>query len=110
MAWLNLTMSNQTVKNGLRAKNIELVQMNCFSQKTTNKFFMYLLAPLICKILKKLLKLTQSYEDALFSGPKLPICPEQIVFSTNHCYYFHLPIDPFHCAKFKKFLTVDPEL
>ena len=44
-----------------------------------------------------------------FSGPKWPIYPERISFGTNH-YYFHLPIGPFHCAKFKKILTVDPEL
>ena len=31
-------------------------------------------------------------------------------FGTNHCYYFHLPIRPFHCAKFKKTLKTDPEL
>ena len=24
-------------------------------------------------------------------------------FDTNHCYYFHLPIGPLHCTKFKKF-------
>ena len=23
-------------------------------------------------------------------------------FGKNHCYYFHIPIDPFHCAKLKK--------
>ena len=45
-----------------------------------------------------------------FSGPKWPICHEQNLFGTNHHYYFHLPIDPFHCAKFKKILTADPEL
>ena len=45
-----------------------------------------------------------------FSGPKWPICPEQIFFGTNHYYYFHLPIGPFHCEKFLKILTVDPEL
>ena len=28
----------------------------------------------------------------------------------DHYYYFHLPIGPFHCAKFKKILTADPEL
>ena len=44
-----------------------------------------------------------------FSGPKWPICPEQNFFGTNHYYYFHLPIGPFHCAKFKKILTADPE-
>ena len=31
-------------------------------------------------------------------------------FGTNHCYYFHLPIGPFHCAKLKKKFTADPEL
>ena len=52
---------------------------------------MYLLAPIILQNLKK-------------------ICPEQNFFGTNHYYYFHLPIGPFHCAKFKKILTADPEL
>ena len=45
-----------------------------------------------------------------FLDPKWPICPEQIFFGTNHYYYFQLPIGPFHCAKFKKIITVDPEL
>ena len=39
-----------------------------------------------------------------------PICPEQHFFGTNHYFHFHLPIGPFHCAKFKNFFTVDPEL
>ena len=43
-------------------------------------------------------------------GPKWSICPEQKLFGKNHCYYFHLHIGPFHCAKFKKILTADPEL
>ena len=30
------------------------------------------------------------------------ICPQQYFFGTNHYYYFHLPIGPFHCAKLKK--------
>ena len=42
-------------------------------------------------------------------GPKMAHFPEQKIFGTNHCYYFHLPIDPFHCAKFKKHLLADPE-
>ena len=42
--------------------------------------------------------------------PKWPICPEQKFFGTNHCYYFHLPIDLFHCAKFWENLTADTEL
>ena len=32
VAWLNLTIPNQTVKNGLKAKKIKLTQMN-FSLK-----------------------------------------------------------------------------
>ena len=44
-----------------------------------------------------------------FLGPKWPICPKQNFLGTNH-YYFHLPIGPFHWAKFKKILTADPEL
>ena len=39
-----------------------------------------------------------------FLDSKWPICPEQSFFGTNHHYYFHLPILPFHCAKFKKLL------
>ena len=27
-------------------------------------------------------------------------------FGTKHCYYFHLHIGPFHCAKLKKFLRL----
>ena len=73
-----------------------------FLEKQLIKFFF--------KILKKFLEPIQSYEDVPFLGPKWPICPEQNFFGTNHYYYFHLPIGPFHCAKFKKILTADPEL
>ena len=62
------------------------------------------------KFKKKLLEPIQSYEDVPFSSPKWPTCPEQKKFSTNHYYYFHLPIGPFHYGKFKKILTADPEL
>ena len=37
-----------------------------------------------------------------FSGPKYPNLSLRKFFGTNHYYYFHLPIGPFHCAKFKK--------
>ena len=56
MAWLNLTMPNQTVKNGLKAKKIKLPQMNFFFQKTPNKMFMYLLAPFILQNFKKIIR------------------------------------------------------
>ena len=70
---------------------------------------MYLQAPFLLQNLKKNGPI-QGYGDKPFSGLKWPICPEQIFFGTNHYYYFHLPIGPFHCAKFKKILTADPEL
>ena len=51
------------------------------------------------------------YEDVPFSGPKYPNLSWTIFFGTNHYYYFHLPIGPFHWAKLKKkILTADPEL
>ena len=72
---------------------------------------MYLLAPFTLQnFFKNILGLIQSYEGVPFSDPKWPICHEQIFFGTNHYYYFHLPIGPFQCAKFKKILTADPEL
>ena len=64
----------------------------------------------LCKILKKFLGPIQSYDDVPFSGPKWPICHEQIFFGTYHYYYFHLPTGLFHCTKFKKILTADEEL
>ena len=39
---------------------------------------MYLLAPFILQNFKKFLGTIQSYEDMPFSGPKWPICHEQI--------------------------------
>ena len=93
------TIPNQTPKNGVKAK-----RSNCptwiFSQKTTNKIFMYLLAPFILQFFKKILT----------ADPEWSICPEQFFFGTNHYYCFHLPISPFHCAKLKKILPADPKL
>ena len=80
----------------------------------------------LCKILQKFLEWIQSYEDASFLHPKQPKIKKnstsqsrvmtisnfwtqngpfvlnKFFFSTNHYYYFHLSIGPFHCAKFKK--------
>ena len=110
MAWLNLTMPNQTVKNSLKAKKIKFPQMNFLLEKPLIKCSCTYWLLSHCKIFKKFLGPIQSYEDVPFLGPKWPICPEQFFFGTNHCYYFHLPISPFHCAKLKKILTADPEL
>ena len=102
MPWLTLTMPNQTVQNGLKAKKIKLPKMNFFLEKQLIKFSCTYWPLSFCKILKKFLGPIQSYEDVPFSGPKWPICPEQTFFGINHYYYFHLPIEPFHCAKFKQ--------
>ena len=68
---------------------------------------MYLLAPFILQNFKKI---HRADPDVPFSGPKWTIRHEQNFFGTNHYYYFHLSTGPFHCAKFKKILTADPEL
>ena len=102
MAWLNLTMFNQKVKNGLKAKKIKLLpQMNFFLEKQLTFSCTYW--PLsFSKIFRKFFGRLQGYEGMSFSGPKWPICHEQNLFGTNHYYYFHLRIGPFHCAKFLK--------
>ena len=97
-------MPNQAVKNGLKAKKIILPQMNFFSQKTTNKIFMYLLAPFILQSFKKLLELIQIYEDVSFSGPKWPICLEQIFWIQTIIITFIYLVALFIVQNFKKFL------
>ena len=108
VAWFNFDCDHWNRKNW--PKKIKFPQMNFFLQKQLITFSCTYYPLSFCKILKKFLEPIQSYEDVPFSGPKWPICPEQNFFGTNHYYYFHLPIGPFHCAKFKKILTADPEL
>ena len=108
MAWLNLTMSNQTVKNGLEARS------NCpkwfFSPKTTNEIFMYLFAPFILEIFKKIIRgQSRVMRMCHFRAQNSPFVKNNF-FGTNHYNYFHLLIGPLNCAKFKKILPVDPEL
>ena len=110
MAWLNLTMPNQTVKNGLKAKKIKLPQMNLFLEKQLIKFSCTYWPLSFGKILKKFLGLIYSYDDVPFSGPKWAICHEQNFFGTNYYYCFHLPIGPFNVQNLTKILKADPEL
>ena len=74
-----------------------------FSQKTTNRIFMYLLAPFILENLKKILRADKSYEDAPFLGPKWSICPKQFFFGkllkSFSSTYQHFPL----CKILKKF-------
>ena len=63
---------------------------------------------------KRFLKNSQSWLWVIrmchFRAQNGPFFLNKIFFSTNHCYYFHLPIGLFHCAKFKKILKVDAEM
>ena len=104
MAWLNLTMPKQTVRNSLKTEKIKSHQMNFALEKQLIKFSCTYYPFSFCKIfLKKNLRVDlELWRRAPFSGPQQLICPEQKFFGTNHCYYFHLPIGPFHCEKFKK--------
>ena len=111
MAWLNLTMPNQTVKNGLKAKKIKLPQMNFFLEKQLIKFSCTYWPLSFCKILKKFLGLIQSYEDVPFLGPKWSICPKQIFFwkIINIILICLLAFFIVQNSK-KKILPTDPEL
>ena len=70
---------------------------------------MYLLAPFILQNFKKILRADPELWGCAIFGPKMAHLSWTIFFGTNHYYYFHLTMGPFHCAKFKK-LLVDPEL
>ena len=87
MTWLNLTMPNQTVKNGLNATKIKLSQMNFFSRKTTNKTFMYLLAPFILYNFRKNLTVDPELRGCTIFGPKIAHLSWTKFFGTNHFYY-----------------------
>ena len=52
LAWLNLTIPNQTVRNSLKAKNIKLPQNDFFLQNQLIKFSCTYWPPSFCKILK----------------------------------------------------------
>ena len=83
-------------------------QNEIFSRKATNKIFMYLLAPFIMQNFEKLLE--QIHEDKPFSGPKWPICPEQIFLVQTITITFIYLLTLFIVQNYKKILTTDPEL
>ena len=72
---------------------------------------MYLSAPYILQnVYKKILKLIQSYEGVRH------FWDQNSLFVLSKCFWykplllFSSTYGPFHCAKFKKNLTMDPEL
>ena len=110
MAWLSLTMPNQTVKNGLKAKKMKLTHMIFFLEKQLIKFSCTYWPLSFCKILKKFLGPIQSYEDVPFLGPKWSICPKQIFFWKIINIILIYLLAPFIVQNFKKILPADPEL
>ena len=74
-------MHNQTAKNDLKVKKINLPQMMFFLEKQLMKFSCTYWPLSFCKILKnkkkRLLELILSYEDVPLMIPKQPICPKQ---------------------------------
>ena len=73
-----------------------------FEKKLLISFSSTYLPLSFCKILKEFLMPIQIYEDVPFSGQKYPNLSWTKFFGRNHYYYFYLPTDPFHWAKFKK--------
>ena len=103
--WLNFNHAQSNSKKWLWCEKAEIAPNEIFSQKKKKKKkkVHVTISPFhSAKILKQFLKLIQSYEDVPFSGTKWHICPEQFFLGTNHYYYSHLPVGPFHCAKFTK--------
>ena len=103
VTWLNWTMPNQTVKNSLKAKKIELPQTNFVLEKQLIKFS-YTYQPLsICKIfIKKIFELIQNYDVRHFWDQNSPFVQNEFLWGINHCYYFHLPLALFIVQNLKE--------
>ena len=90
---LNLTMPNQTVKNSLKAKKIELPQMNFVLVKQLMELSCTYELLLICKsFIKKILELIQNYDVRHFWEKKSWFVLNKFFVGINHCSYFHLPM------------------
>ena len=60
---------------------------------------MYLLAPFIPQNVKKILRANPEFGGCAIFETKMAHLPLTKMFGTNHYYYFHLHIDPFHWEK-----------
>ena len=101
-------MPIQTVKSSLKAKKIELPQMNFVLEKQLIKFACTYQPLSISKsFIKKILELMQSYEDVRhFSDQNSPFVLNKFFFffDINHSYYFHLPMALFIVQNLKEIL------
>ena len=77
--------------------------MNFFIKKKLIKFSCTFQPLSFCKILKKFLEPIQSYENVPFSGPKWPICSEEIFLVQTIITFIYL-LAHFIVQNFKKFL------
>ena len=80
MAWLNLTMPNQTVKNGLKAKKIKLPQMNFVLEKQLIKFSCTYQPLSFCKSFKNILRANPELWGCAIFGPKMVQFPPNKIF------------------------------
>ena len=106
MTWLNLTMSNQTVKNSLKAKKIKLPQVIFVLGKQLIKFSCTYQPLSFCKtFIKKILGLIQSYEDVHhFWNKNRSFVLNKFFWGINYCYYFHIPMALFIVQNLKEIL------
>ena len=92
-----------------RVQNDQFVLNKIFLVQTIITFI-YLLALFIVQNLKTFLLRPRVMRICHFRTQNSQLTPpKKHFFGTTHYYYFHLPIGPFHCAKFK-ILTLDPGL
>ena len=64
--------------------------------------FIYLLALSIVQNFKKILTANPELWGCIIFGPQMVHIPQTNFFSWKKFYHFHLPIVPFHSAKFQK--------
>ena len=111
VTWLDLTMPKQTAKNNLKVKKVELPQMNFVLEKKLIKFSCTYQPLSLCKIfIKEIFELIQSYEDVCHFGTKTAHLSWTIFFWYKPLLLLSSTYGLFHRVKFKRNLTIDPEL
>ena len=81
---------------------VHLLQTIFYLKNIINIIFIYLLASFILRNFKKILKSRSRFMRSAIFGPKIPQFFLNKTFGTNHYYYFHLSIGPFHWTKLGK--------